>query len=210
MKTAFFILANEELTKVFLPKGISLMIYNQHSVLDGISKGSHIISLNLPPFSTKLSNDAWMVTSDSDVILELEPDSSRSLSDLSTYFYLKTLGCRIHPYHHSILSHACKNGFIDLAKWIIGKGLDIRFRYNAALRKALKYGHYELADLLIANGADISDYYSYKRDEMASWIDIGEETDSDSDSDVSSNLNPPNLKAAILGVIGVILVNKYL
>jgi ankyrin repeat protein len=51
---------------------------------------------------------------------------------------------------------AAKKGNLKMVEYLVSQGADITAKNNYALRKAVKYGKHEMVDYLIENGADIN------------------------------------------------------
>ena len=64
------------------------------------------------------------------------------------------------------LRHACKNGYLNTAKYLVGKGLnvdDMRARNNYALRWACENGHLYVVKYLVGKGLDVNDMWGQNK-----------------------------------------------
>ena len=82
------------------------------------------------------------------------------LTDPLTFQLLVERGANIHEDHRA-LSHASKNGYLEVVKYLVEKGANIHAQHNYALDCASKNGHLDIVKYLVEAGADICEYTNY-------------------------------------------------
>jgi FOG: Ankyrin repeat len=83
--------------------------------------------------------------------------------------FLVDKGAKIHADNDSALQHACSRGHLEVAKFLVDKGANIHADNDWALRHACKNGHLEVAKFLVDKGAKIHADNDWALRHACSW-----------------------------------------
>ncbi|AAV51104.1 putative ankyrin repeat protein [Acanthamoeba castellanii mimivirus] len=70
--------------------------------------------------------------------------------------YLIILGANIKERDNIAVGKACENGHLEMVKYLVSQGADITVDNNYSIMKASSNGHFEMVQYLINEGADIT------------------------------------------------------
>ncbi len=73
--------------------------------------------------------------------------------------YLVSLGANIKAKYNQAVVYASENGHLEIVKYLVSQGADIKDRDNSAVIYASKNGHLETVKYLVSQGADIKAQY---------------------------------------------------
>ncbi len=128
-------------------------ILTQDNIFNFLGTGIYLRDVLLPInnslFRTTTRPDGKIITNM--IIL----GEKRLLSDVSTIEYLLSCGATIDKMIDNPLRWACQNGYFEIVKLLIRKGVDPCVNNNSALRSASYYGHDNIVELLLNNRADV-------------------------------------------------------
>jgi len=85
----------------------------------------------------------------------------RSLSEVSTWKWLVSVGADIHAYEDEAVKYASEHGHLEVVKYLVSLGADIHAGDDWAIVWASGNGHLEVVKYLVSLGADIHAYDDY-------------------------------------------------
>jgi hypothetical protein len=92
----------------------------------------------------------------------------KSLSEISTWEWMVSIGIDI-SCNESALKWICRNGCLEIAKYLVSLGADIHANEDIALIEASLNGHLEIVKYLASVGADIHTCNEYSLRTASKW-----------------------------------------